>query len=163
MNDVGYSNAGDTYNISYSCGCSLKKNMFKTTLIRTRGIRNVVRVASKCIPNRASRKFYLTAAGIRTRDLRISRTMHALPSELQGQAENNLLSYDVSCISEVIVLQCVKPAIIVWQCCRLCGECLLYSEFHAISQSSGNCYYKFYLQVQFSIVQSLILLYKFLC
>ena len=25
----------------------------------------------------------------------------ALPSELQGQAENDLLSYDVSCISEV--------------------------------------------------------------
>ncbi len=25
----------------------------------------------------------------------------ALPSELQGQAENDLLSYDVNCISEV--------------------------------------------------------------
>ena len=31
--------------------------------------------SDECIPNRASRKFYLTAAGIRTRDLRISRTM----------------------------------------------------------------------------------------
>ena len=31
--------------------------------------------SDECIPNGASRKFYLTAAGIRTRDLRISRTM----------------------------------------------------------------------------------------
>ena len=31
--------------------------------------------SDECIPNRASRKFYLTAAGIRTPDLRISRTM----------------------------------------------------------------------------------------
>ena len=31
--------------------------------------------SDECIPNRASRKFYLTAAGIRTHDLSISRTM----------------------------------------------------------------------------------------
>ena len=55
--------------------------------------------SDECIPNRASRKFYLTATGIRTRDLRIQNA--ALPSELQGQAENDLLIYDVSCISEV--------------------------------------------------------------
>ena len=37
MNDVGYSNAGDTYNISYSCGCSLKKLCLR--LLHTMNVR----------------------------------------------------------------------------------------------------------------------------
>ena len=53
----------------------------------------------------ASRKFYLTPAGIRTRDLRIiSRTM-------LYRLSDDLLSYDVIVAFRRLVPQCVKPAI----------------------------------------------------
>ena len=65
--------------------------------------------SDECIPNRESRKFYLTAAGIRTRDLRISRTLDAFRR---------------------LVLQCVKPAISLAMLYRLSYK--VNSELHAI-------------------------------
>jgi hypothetical protein len=43
--------------------------------LRTHVLFSIYVAVFECISSRASRKFYLTAAGIRTRDLRISRTM----------------------------------------------------------------------------------------
>ena len=65
--------------------------------------------SDECIPNRASRKFYLTAAGIRTRDLRISRTMLYRLSYKVKLRTTCLVMMLVA--FRRLVLQCVKPAI----------------------------------------------------
>ena len=66
--------------------------------------------SDECIPNRASRKFYLTAAGIRTRDLRISRTMLYTVWATRSSWER-LVKFMMLVAFRRLVLQCVKPAI----------------------------------------------------